>query len=525
MRVCRNYCRAKVSGASNCLRGAVGWAVTGPQQRVEPAEIQRLQMNCHGPIPVPAAQFPGVALSTTAEAAGRADILAEVLGFSAVSDVGQAAAVSVEFNSGASQDTLWRGLCLRRWQGRQHSLHMRRWLAESGLRAAASEDLLADFASEEQMRGCESASQLPWASAPRRCRVATWRDRYVFAERDAKRTNISIEELCFDSPVDLTEAQGDLCYDASPPRFLRRWAVALYFDRPFDVEAFFHEDGTFNDTGRFRTSSVPWCFGHGPHGEVMVQVVVDRPNLPPLRVERGEDWGWRLVSTAQFEDMVVFTSRQLSPLGHEYAGQVDPDIITLYLHRCLDDGAVPHTGACGVWRCFGAFQGTMPARSWPGRRITIQPGQLTITMPNLGQDAYRCVLDEVSCRIDVMYSTNAAVAANGGVRDEEVVPTHVALGVYELHADGEVLVACRNERNGGVRPVGPPPGLPPVLEALEGSLRSSHGQCHAVGLNGGRSPVSNRFAEAGATQDVRRSTPHAQPLARPEETQRWTESL
>merc|ERR1719375_2310535 len=100
----------------------------------------------------------------------------------------------------------------------------------------------------------EVAGHRPWAEAPRPCRVASWQDRYIFAERDARRIAITREELCWDSPC-LEEGSS-----WSAPRSMRRWAVALHFDRSFDLEAFFHDDGKFMDTGRFQAVSAPWHF-------------------------------------------------------------------------------------------------------------------------------------------------------------------------------------------------------------------------------------------------------------------------
>ncbi|CAE8727056.1 unnamed protein product, partial [Polarella glacialis] len=93
----------------------------------------------------------------------------------------------------------------------------------------------------------------------------------------------------------------------------------------------------------------------------------------------------------------------------------------------------------------------MPANSWLGRKIQIEPGLLTVIECDGTQDQFNCALDEVARSIDIV------VVAGG----EEL---HTARGVFQLEADGEVLIACRNERPGGARPSGPPEGLPSVEE-------------------------------------------------------------
>ena len=72
----------------------------------------------------------------------------------------------------------------------------------------------------------------------------------------------------------------------------------------------------------------------------MVQIVLDHPELPPLRIERSpEDWGWRLISTGKFAGMAVLRSRQLGPREHEAALRVPPEIVTLYMRRGHDSSS------------------------------------------------------------------------------------------------------------------------------------------------------------------------------------------
>lgn len=241
---------------------------------------------------------------------------------------------------------------------------------------------------------------------------------------------------------------------------MRRWSVTIQFERSFDVEAFFHEDGTFRDTARFRDEVVPWRFVYGLNGEVSVQIVVERPSLAPFRVRRtADDWGWQLVSTGSFANMAIFTSRQLGPDAHEVASRVSPEIVTLYMvwSGCIETGGDDCTGIYGAWICFGAFQGTMPANSWKGAHIVSAPGMLTITMSDNFQVLHRCAVDEAECTIDVFHTDGA---------DEEISERLSWRGVYQLDMDRQVLIACRNERWGGPRPSGPPEGLPSVDEAL-----------------------------------------------------------
>merc|ERR1719491_2042794 len=85
------------------------------------------------------------------------EVLPEILAFCSVRAVGRCAAVSGDFRQGAGRNDLWRDLCLRRWRGRQHSTHMRRWLAALN-RQPETEDLLTDYACEEHLEGCRAAA-------------------------------------------------------------------------------------------------------------------------------------------------------------------------------------------------------------------------------------------------------------------------------------------------------------------------------------------------------------------------------
>lgn len=422
----------------------------------EPPQIQRLQALASAAAPEPR---PDTAQDL---AAGRAEILVEIFAFCSVCDVGRCAAASQDFRQGAEHDALWHCLCRRRWRDRQHSVHVRRWLAEASARPVP-EDLFTDYACEEQRRLCEERAGSPPAEPPRRCRVASWRDRYVFAERDARRVAITREELCWDSPFAGGRASGSAeaaRETAAAQSSQRRWGMTLRFDVHFDLEGFFHHDGRFFDTARFRRVSAPWHFVYGDQGEVMVQITPTNMNMdiPPLRVERSADWGWRLIATGSFAEMVRFSSRQLSIEEHRAAAATPPEVSTLYMRRLsvdtqMDRRHVPY----GAWQCFRAYQGTMPAPSWIGRQIIIEQGSLTITFSATAQEEYQCEVNELECTIDITRR-----ASNG----EEVSAQR---GCYQIEAEGRVLVATRNEL-GGPRPRGPPTALPSLREILREEL-------------------------------------------------------
>lgn len=406
------------------------------------------------------------------ELVGRREVVVEFLSCCSVPQVGRCAAVSRDFHLGAARDDLWRVLCLRRWRGRQHSVHMRRWFAESAL---VAEDLFVEYGEEEQLRRCQAVASRPWPREPERCRVASWRDRFIFAERDARRSAITLEELCWDSPfafdkrasqpsqpsvVQASDRSRSLnrqgCHSEGAPAHSwnqRRWAVTMYFDQSFEMEAFFHHTGEFTDTCRFLTRSTPWHFAYGSSGDVMIQVFSDRPELPVLRAQRTSDWGWRFVSAGQRNRIAVFTSRQLGPNEHKLARSVHPHIVTLYLRRC-EEASKAHAGIFGAWRCLAAYQGTMPTASWRGRLLTIQPGLLLMKRTDGGSDTFRCTLDEESGTMDIF-----CIGDDG----EE---WSAARGIFRFEENQQVLVACRNEMRGGPRPTGAPLGLPDVKDVL-----------------------------------------------------------
>lgn len=112
-----------------------------------------------------------------------------------------------------------------------------------------------------------------------------------------------------------------------------------------------------------------------------------------------------------------------------------------------------------------AYQGTMLADSWTDVRISVlREGRLTIADPRVGEESFRCVLDETSLTLDLFDDT---AEHDGQANPEATAAAATAVrGVYALEAHGEVLVACRNERQGGSRPDGVPPGLPRAEEVL-----------------------------------------------------------
>lgn len=105
-----------------------------------------------------------------------------------------------------------------------------------------------------------------------------------------------------------------------------------------------------------------------------------------------------------------------------------------------------------------AYQGTMLATSWTDVRIVVlREGRLTIVDPRVGEESFRCVLDEMSLTLDLF---DDAPENDGQATSEAAAAASAVRGVYALEASGEVLVACRNERQGGPRPSGIPRGLP-----------------------------------------------------------------
>lgn len=460
-RLLLNVARARLGPGD---RRPAGGRHCGRRVPEEPPQIRRLQAMAGLWAPPPP---PPAAATARDAAAGRAELLAEVLACCAVPDVGRCAAASWDFQRGALEDGLWCRLCTRRWEDRQHSVHMRRWLAHVRARPEA-EELLLDYASDEQLRLCQEAGLQHLGEAPRRCRVASWRDRYVFAERDAQRKAISAEELCWDAALagralhDLAGEPEESSSGQSPAakKQRRRWAMTLHFSDSFDLEGFFHSDGRFFDTGKFRHESVPWHFVHSAKGEVMVQIVPGgQHEIGPLRVERCADWGWRLISTGAFADLVHFNSRQLTLTEHVAAAQTPPEIVTMYLRRC--PGRSGGSGPCGVWRCFRMYQGTMLAPSWVDRTIHLERDSLTILLPSRSQ-TYKCTVNELQSTIDFIADDDSG---------NDNVEQRTERCVYQLEAGGQVLVVTRNELRGGLRPAGPPEGLPPMMDILDAEMK------------------------------------------------------
>merc|ERR1712050_513917 len=116
----------------------------------------------------------------------------------------------------------------------------------------------------------------------------------------------------------------------------------------------------------------------------------------------------------------------------------------------------------GVWRCFAAYQGTMPARSWIDAQIVVTSGVLTIVMADTSQGrTHRCQVQELGCAIDIF-------PAEGSDEEELAMDRKVWRGVFQLDRAiqlAPVLVACWNQAPAGPRPLGPPEGLPTAEEA------------------------------------------------------------
>eukprot|EP00930_Biecheleria_cincta_P097058 TRINITY_DN88793_c0_g1_i1.p1 TRINITY_DN88793_c0_g1~~TRINITY_DN88793_c0_g1_i1.p1 ORF type:complete len:485 (-),score=41.22 TRINITY_DN88793_c0_g1_i1:79-1533(-) len=432
----------------------------------EPPEIQRLQAN---------AQLEHVASSmcdsrdvSHAVAAGLAEMLGEMLVFCSIKENGRCACVSKEFQYGAAADALWRCLCLLRWQNKQHSAHIRRWLLGPGTKVEV-EDLITTCACSEHECAMHWHSQGGSAvsQTPRRCRVSSWRDRYIFAERDAQRLAISRDELCWDVPYDFNAMAfgGDIDGHALKQQ-QRRFAMTLDFGHSFNVEGFFHSDGNFFDTGRFKHRPAAWKFSYGPEGEVMVQICPEGIEFAPLRVTRTTDWGWRLTTTGRLADMVHFESRQLSPAGHLVAARISSDIVTLYLRRQHEVTDPRHeTTPLGVWQCMRVYQGAMVAPSWIGRNVTIEENSFTITLSRTVEQTYHIELNEMERFLNILQNSH-----NDESDHEPMSAEHC---VYQVELNGQVLVVVRNQQRGGPRPVGLPQGLPSAREALDDPLVES----------------------------------------------------
>merc|ERR1712113_1171860 len=179
-------------------------------------------------------------------------------------------------------------------------------------------------------------------------------------------------------------------------------------------------------------------------------------DFAPLRLERSIDWGWRLLSTGRIADMVRFSSRQLSSEEHRAAQNTPAEIVTLYMRRV---GCDSQQGPFGVWKCFRAYQGMMPAPAWMGRQIAIERGLLTITLSANTQETCQCEVDESECTIDVVRRLGVDATNEENMNTERII--------YQVEVDGQVLVATRNELPGGFRPAGPPKGLPCLSEIMQ----------------------------------------------------------
>mmetsp|Transcript_55823 Transcript_55823/g.103306 ORF Transcript_55823/g.103306 Transcript_55823/m.103306 type:complete len:505 (-) Transcript_55823:127-1641(-) len=432
-------------------RGQGSW-----QQQIEPIEIQRLQKRAAECASDITDHLP----ASSVDATGITEILAEILDFTSVQVVGRCTAVSRGFLQGATRDDLWCELCYRRWQGKQHSVHMRRWISAPRCQPIEAEDLMTCYASEAQMIKASQASEVPWPSEPRRCRVASWKDRYVFAERDAHRTAISLEELCWDCSSTAGSSSGP--YAART----RRWHVLINFITPFEVEAFFFEDGRFKDTHKFSQMSVPWHFSYEPTGEVCVRIMLESTPVGPvlLHVDRNtEDWGWRMTPVGTYADRVLFRSRQLSTREHDAALRVPHSLQTLYLRRMRvgssargfsPEPAYGRGHVYGSWQCVRAYQGMLCTATWAGVEFVMDQGTLTVThkqdaADGGAQESYDCHVDEQKGTLDVILSDGSE-----------------QLGIFSLEIDGEVLVACRRIVPGMARPAMVPAELPTAEEVL-----------------------------------------------------------
>jgi len=291
-----------------------------------------------------------------------------LLGSLAARDLGALGCASRWARRLSSDEAVWRAACLHCWRGKQHSVFMRRWLAETG-------DVdFGDHVSVVQSCHEQDATEL------RGMELQSWRQRYKFAWDDRERTHIWLQELCEDAS--LHPSTGRPCR--------RRWHLRLRLERWQDKEVVFHPSGgawanfNINVFQRSLYEELPWrpAFQDEPDFSDSTECgameraqtgsfpFVRLPSLPfLLRVHRAADWGWALVPH-DGPSVLRLASRQLSAQQQFEAELASPALFTLYLEACSKQCG--QHGFHGIWQVKSGFQGTMPASSWLGATFSFR---------------------------------------------------------------------------------------------------------------------------------------------------------
>lgn len=150
-----------------------------------------------------------------------------------------ARSASSRWRSAGSEDNLWRQLFVERWLERQKTAMVRDWwraLREGGIAAAPARTLTAQVPAaphqpdDASYRRTGSMRDAIYAALERsgtalqqQAEAGTWHARFVLAELDARREQISLEELCYDLARDPRRGGA---------RFGRRWMLAAGAARP-----------------------------------------------------------------------------------------------------------------------------------------------------------------------------------------------------------------------------------------------------------------------------------------------------
>lgn len=426
------------------------------------------------------------------------DITLELLSMLGARSLAVYSSASTTFRQIVDTEPVWRQTCLQAWSRKQHSAHMRRWMAEPAHATASS-----------SRRLLRPKGPVGVAAAAR-----SWKERYVFALQDRNRRRILQEELCEDASVN----------PADGTRYRRRWHLAMR-NRPYyrveDKEAVFRSHAGIGKRFNLRWfdrslfEEVPWWphrrdssdvsdvdeideLGlNGSLGNDGAEYIRIQPVPVLLRVGRTEDWGWTLssaVSSAGEPREVVFTSRQLTAQQHRDSLETPPEFVTLYLSN-ISDTCSPCTLE-GTWRCIEAYQGTMSSPTWCGSNFKIEPvddrsGQMSVHIPDTDrQQMFKYTLSIGSMMrglgdIDLQSTTFGPVHPGTWSRSPVTDDTG------NTHMRGLVLVInltmIYKEGFVGRRPQGIPRGLPAPLEVAKRNASAAatavNGVANAVTLD------------------------------------------
>jgi hypothetical protein len=140
----------------------------------------------------------------------------------------------------------------------------------------------------------------------------TWKQRYLMADADRKRTVISAEELCaFTWRFRFKRTAGAFWMQIDPYWLEGKDPAAM-------VQRFFHPDGTLtspvNDYLWGEDATMRWKSVTAAEGGMAVRI----NQYPNLTVSRTRDWGWRM------ENMWVVFEAELAVEG-PYAQGVGPN--------------------------------------------------------------------------------------------------------------------------------------------------------------------------------------------------------